>query len=564
MLVLYRRAEILPEFMKQQEDSMIAEQKKSPLRLIAAVLLAVALLTGCGGSGRKKALQQMQLGQKYLTGQSYTEAVASFTEVIRLAPENITAYLGRAQAYEGLKQYDDAKADYTTAIEKADGQPYLQATAYAGRAEIFVTTGDDAAAKADYDKALEVLQRVELDGTDETFRQGIQNMLDYITQELAKLEPTENGVEETGTGSFQQIMDSIEVSGEYASSKRYVLVNDYDGDGKDEAFGYFGDLNTQDWSWLQWDKLHIYYISAEGDVTPVYTPEMSAADGSLVLCGRPTGCTSADTTDFSASYFTNGNRTFARFDITYLDDVGGGTATLTVVDGKPKMSFAPSDLTPTFDGFFIAEDYDGQKIYAENNGEFVYVGQVACSAMAGAFNDKNTPEAAWQKYESSVRQWMEQTEGYSPSTMTSRVVTGDYDGDGRQEAYAILEEPEDDMGTPWAHVYYISPNGYIIYVRGYAEDGFMYGYLRDDSPLSAGNQKFLLWELDAGGSGSSTLLFGVKDGVPYEPEISGSYQFFRQSGSGYTGTLSDFSQGFHDYIDKTLTFDAASGEFKEK
>ena len=75
-------------------------------------------------------------------------------------------------------------------------------------------------------------------------------------------------------------------------------------------------------------------------------------------------------------------------------------------------------------------------------------------------------------------------------------------------------------------------------MRGYTEAGVMYGYLRDDSPLSAGNQKFLLWELDAGGSGSSTLLFGVKDGVPYEPEASGSYQFFQKSSSGYTGTLS--------------------------
>ena len=540
---------------------MIAERKKSPLRLLAAVLLAVALLTACS-SKAEKVREKLELGQKYLTEQNYTEAVASFTEAIGLDPENITAYLGRAQAYEGMEQYDDAKADYTTAIEKAEDQPYLQTMAYVGRAELFATTGDDAAAKADYDKALEALNRVELDGKDETFRQGIQNLLDYIAQELAKLEPTENGAEETGAGSFQEILDSIAVSG--ASGKRYVLVNDYDGDGKEEAFGYFGDLNTQDSSLPKWDSLYIYYISAEGDVTPVYTPGMSTANGSLVLCGRPIGCTSADPTDFSACYFTNGNRTFARFDITYLDDVGEETATLTVADGKPKMSFAPSDLTPAFDGFFLAEDYDGQKIYAERNGEFVYAGQVACSAMAGAFHDKNTPEAAWKKYESGVRQWMEQTEGYSSGTLTSRVVTGDYDGDGRQEAYAILEEPEDDMGTAWAHVYYISPNGYIIYMRGYTESGFMYGYLRDDSPLSAGNQKFLLWELDAGGSGSSTLLFGVKDGVPYEPEASGSYQLFRQSGSGYTGTLSDFSQGDHDYIDKTLTFDAASGEFKEK
>ena len=168
---------------------MIAERKKSPLRLLAAVLLAVALLTACS-SKAEKVREKLELGQKYLTEQNYTEAVASFTEAIGLDPENITAYVGRAQAYEGMEQYDDAKADYTAAIEKAEDQPYLQTMAYVGRAELFATTGDDAAAKADYDKALEALNRVELDGKDETFRQGIQNLLDYIAQELAKLEPT--------------------------------------------------------------------------------------------------------------------------------------------------------------------------------------------------------------------------------------------------------------------------------------------------------------------------------------------------------------------------------------
>ena len=91
---------------------MIAERKKNPLRLLAAVLLAVALLTACS-SKAEKVREKLDLGQKYLTEQNYTEAVASFTEAIGLDPENITAYLGRAQAYEGMEQYDDAKADYT-------------------------------------------------------------------------------------------------------------------------------------------------------------------------------------------------------------------------------------------------------------------------------------------------------------------------------------------------------------------------------------------------------------------------------------------------------------------
>ena len=49
---------------------MIAERKKNPLRLLAAVLLAVALLTACT-SKAAKAVEKVDLGQKYLTEQNY-------------------------------------------------------------------------------------------------------------------------------------------------------------------------------------------------------------------------------------------------------------------------------------------------------------------------------------------------------------------------------------------------------------------------------------------------------------------------------------------------------------
>ena len=87
------------------------------LRLFAALLLALTLFTACT-SKAAKAVEKVELGQKYLTELSYTEAVASFTEAIGLDPENIPAYMGRAEAYIALKQYDDAKADYTTRRQK--------------------------------------------------------------------------------------------------------------------------------------------------------------------------------------------------------------------------------------------------------------------------------------------------------------------------------------------------------------------------------------------------------------------------------------------------------------
>ena len=136
---------------------MVTEKRRTGLRLIVAVLLVVFLFTACA-SGASKANEKIELGRKYLTELNYTEAVAAFTEVIQIDPSNIEAYAGRAEAYKGLKQYEEAKADYTTVIEKADDLPYTQAQAYAGRAEVYDLTDDTTAAESDYSAALGLLE----------------------------------------------------------------------------------------------------------------------------------------------------------------------------------------------------------------------------------------------------------------------------------------------------------------------------------------------------------------------------------------------------------------------
>lgn len=137
---------------------MVTEKRRTGLRLIVAVLLEVFLFTACA-SGASKANEKIELGQKYLTELNYTEAVAAFTEVIKIDPSNIEAYAGRAEAYKGLKQYEEAKADYTTVIEKADDMPYTQAQAYAGRAEVYDLTDDATAAESDYSAAIGLLEK---------------------------------------------------------------------------------------------------------------------------------------------------------------------------------------------------------------------------------------------------------------------------------------------------------------------------------------------------------------------------------------------------------------------
>ncbi len=164
---------------------MITE-RKSTLRLFALVLLAAALFTACT-SKAAKAQEKIDLGQKYLTELNYTEAVASFTEAIELDPENIPAYMGRAEAYIGLKQYDDAKADYTTAIEKTEEQPYTQAEAYIGRAEVNELTTANEDALSDYEAASTALDKVDVEKITDVTEQMLEALKIKVYNACARL-----------------------------------------------------------------------------------------------------------------------------------------------------------------------------------------------------------------------------------------------------------------------------------------------------------------------------------------------------------------------------------------
>ena len=116
---------------------MFAEtRKRAALRLTAVFLLAAMLFTACA-SGAPKAADYLELGQQYLTEMNYSEAVAQFTEAIRLDPNDIQAYLGRAQAYEAMGEYEKALADYEMAAQLAEDVPYTLALACSGQAAIY-------------------------------------------------------------------------------------------------------------------------------------------------------------------------------------------------------------------------------------------------------------------------------------------------------------------------------------------------------------------------------------------------------------------------------------------
>ena len=136
---------------------MIARRRKLWSQLIAAIVLVAVLLTSCG-SKAATATDKIELGQKYLTELNYTEAIASFTEAIKLDPNNIQAYMGRAEAYVALGEYDKALADYRFISGTTEDMPYTRALSYIGQAEVHEKMEQPARAVSDYGLAKALLK----------------------------------------------------------------------------------------------------------------------------------------------------------------------------------------------------------------------------------------------------------------------------------------------------------------------------------------------------------------------------------------------------------------------
>ena len=119
----------------------------------------------------------------------------------------------------------------------------------------------------------------------------------------------------------------------------------------------------------------------------------------------------------------------------------------------------------------------------------------------------------------------------------------DYDGDGQVEAYAVTGTDFDYEGrTLNAKVYFISSTGKVTCVLDKAPDGGpLCGWLYNNLELSRdpnaayteeGNKKFIIWELDVRNGVHGSRILGVKNGMPYEPQISGKYIRFGQAVDG--------------------------------
>ena len=88
------------------------------------VMLSVILLLSLCACGKKETAttwqEQYDLGVRYLSEGNYEEAIIAFTAAIEIDPQNVNAYIGRADTYVKRGSAEDlllAKEDYDRAIE---------------------------------------------------------------------------------------------------------------------------------------------------------------------------------------------------------------------------------------------------------------------------------------------------------------------------------------------------------------------------------------------------------------------------------------------------------------
>ena len=143
----------------------------------------------------------------------------------------------------------------------------------------------------------------------------------------------------------------------------------------------------------------------------------------------------------------------------------------------------------------------------------------------------------------------------------------DYDKDGTEEAFAAVGKEDDEWLSAVENIVFVSSDGQC---KIYDQSDRLVNGLLENSDLGysykeAGRQGIFAVDLSGGGSGYITVLYSVKDGKPYELDLSGEIQgfFATESGVFYT-TENEFSaKSGHSYPEVRLIFDAETGQFKK-
>ena len=319
--------------------------------------------------------------------------------------------------------------------------------------------------------------------------------------------------------------------------------------------GYYG-------YWLQ----GMYAVYSDGALTTDFIYEECGSESNGVLAAKKDGkwgYIAADGTEVIPFEYDSSWQIFSGDEeISYCYAASEGYIPL-VKDGMWEMRDTAGNVVIPAGVFEAIRPVNEGKCWVQKNGKWGVIqletGDVRTDEPEdGADGEADQEPRTEAKSEEELRAVLEE----NISDLIVNFEYDDYDGDGVSEAFGITSpEDYDELGLCGdVGVWFIDCEGNCTQLMSDT-----YGYLHQQK-VTAGLQKFIVWEMSGGGSGSLSYIFGIRDGSPYEPLISGQYMQFetaKYDDAVYVGQTSDFSMGYHNYIITEFVFDSDSGEFIE-
>lgn len=143
---------------KETETLKPHETRKLIMRLLAAAAVMLALAVGIGiyNAPTNRLHRHLELANKYLLEMKYDQAIVEFDKVIAIDPMSVEAYLGKAEAYVGLDDYDQAaeilEAGYLATQEDIAVKDRLIA--------VYIEILDDSSTQRSFEEKLEIYDRL--------------------------------------------------------------------------------------------------------------------------------------------------------------------------------------------------------------------------------------------------------------------------------------------------------------------------------------------------------------------------------------------------------------------
>lgn len=188
----------------------------------AIVVIFIAIITGIAiyNAPANRLSRQLDLGNRYLTEQNYERAIVEFDKAIAIDSMRIDAYLGKAEAYDGLGDADMAIQTLADGYERTEDEQIQKAwlSAQLELAHKYFENHNYEQAITEFDKALSIDSM-----NAEAYLNKAQLYKDLDNIDMA-LQTLEEGLECTKDAQIKEELVEYRLS----QAKEYVSKDDYE------------------------------------------------------------------------------------------------------------------------------------------------------------------------------------------------------------------------------------------------------------------------------------------------------------------------------------------------